>query len=137
MLDAAGMPGPIQFIFRKNRQSPDPHFGGVSGRTLRRANIALSLDMADDPVVTLELGAFRAQLDALDHVLLEVLARRRGVVEALFDWKRAHGLPLLDPAREAALLDERRAHAARLGVPPETAERVFRAILDGSHDQQR
>ena len=92
--------------------------------------------MPDESPVAPDLASFRAEIDAIDQALLDLLARRRGVVESLFDWKRAHGVPLIDPAREAALLDDRRARAAALGLSPEIAGRIFRAVLDGSRDQR-
>lgn len=79
----------------------------------------------------------RARIDALDRALLEIVARRRALVGELFEAKRRHNLPLIDPAREGALLTERRASAERLGVPPDLAERIFQAILDASHTQAK
>jgi len=80
-----------------------------------------------------ELASARAAIDAVDHALLDLLARRRSLVGAVFEQKRALGLPLLDPAREAELVAERRARGERLGVPSALTEAVFRAILDESH----
>jgi chorismate mutase-like protein len=86
--------------------------------------------MAEPPP---EIAAMRAAIDEVDHALLELCARRREVVASMFAAKRALGLPLLDPAREADLLAERRAFAARVGVPEGLAEKLFRALLEGSH----
>jgi len=80
-----------------------------------------------------EIAAARASLDEIDHALLELVARRRSLVAALFETKRALGLPLVDPAREEALLAERRAFGEKLAVPPELVEQIFRAILEDSH----
>lgn len=91
--------------------------------------------MADRPHPDPDLASHRAAIDAVDQALLELLARRRSLVEGLFAHKRGRGLPLVDPARERALLAERRAAAERLGVPGDLAERVFRAILESSHAQ--
>lgn len=75
----------------------------------------------------------RAELDAIDREVLALLARRRELVRALFVLKDADGIPRVDPARERALLDDRRATAAALGLPPELADAVFRAVLASSH----
>ncbi|MRG92407.1 chorismate mutase [Polyangium spumosum] len=80
-----------------------------------------------------EVNETRTALDELDHELLDLVARRRALVSALFVKKRALGLPLVDPVREAELLAERRAYAERLGVPAELAGAIFRAILEDSH----
>lgn len=80
-----------------------------------------------------EVNETRRALDELDHALLELVARRRALVGALFSKKRALGLPRVDPAREAELLADRRAYAERLDIPPELAEVIFRAILEDGH----
>jgi chorismate mutase-like protein len=80
-----------------------------------------------------EVNETRRVLDELDHALLDLVAQRRALVGALFVKKQALGLPFVDPAREADLLADRRAYAARLGVPEELAEAIFRALLEDSH----
>jgi chorismate mutase / prephenate dehydratase len=59
----------------------------------------------DDPVV----GELRAQITGVDRELLAAVNRRLEIVRRLHDHKRERGLPLRDPAREAALLSELRA----------------------------
>lgn len=80
-----------------------------------------------------DLQAMRAEIDDLDHALLRLVARRREVVAELFDWKRARDIEPIDAARERALLDERRAAAEALDLPPGLAERLMRALLADSH----
>lgn len=80
-----------------------------------------------------EVVLSRRTIDEIDHALLELLARRRTIVRDLFAKKRALGLPLSDPEREAQLIEERRAHGATLGVPAEFVEVIFRSILADSH----
>lgn len=82
-----------------------------------------------------DLGAMRAEIDALDRALLELVGRRRALVAELFAYKRRLGLALIDEAREQDLLADRRAYAARAGVPEDVAEAIIRAILDASHAQ--
>jgi chorismate mutase-like protein len=79
------------------------------------------------------LRSLRAEIDALDAAVLDHLARRRACVRQLFALKDATGLPRLDAERERALLADRRAAAEALGLPPELAESVFRAVLASSH----
>jgi chorismate mutase-like protein len=88
----------------------------------------------DDLDPATAVASARASIDALDHALLSLLAERRALVAELFAYKRRHGLPLVDPAREADLLAERGLFAEARGVSPELAARVFRAILDASHE---
>ncbi|MEZ5963151.1 MAG: chorismate mutase [Planctomycetota bacterium] len=57
--------------------------------------------MADDA----ELVAMRAQIDATNLELCEVLQRRARLVMRIARRKRALGLPLVDAARESAMLE--------------------------------
>jgi chorismate mutase len=90
------------------------------------------MSLALDPSAV--LASMRATIDALDHALLNLLAERRALVLDLYAHKRRHALPLLDPEREARLLTERAAFAEARGVPAALAAKVFRAVLDASHD---
>jgi chorismate mutase-like protein len=85
------------------------------------------------PALPAEVVASRACIDEIDHAIVELLARRRAVVADLFAKKRSLGLPRFDPARESALIAERRELAQRIGVPARFVEVVFRQILDDSH----
>jgi chorismate mutase/prephenate dehydrogenase len=80
-----------------------------------------------------EIAAMRQAIDEVDHALLELVARRRALVGEVFARKRALGVPLVDAAREAELVRERRAFAEGLGVPGELAERLLHVLLDDSH----
>lgn len=79
------------------------------------------------------LAPYRAEIDAIDRAVLELLARRRELVRALFALKDAEAIPRVDPARERALLDARREAAVALGLPPELSDALFRAVLASSH----
>lgn len=78
-----------------------------------------------------ELGTMRARWlggpgprSEVDH-LLDLLARRLAYMPAVAAWKRARGVAVADPAREAALLDAVRAEAHAAGLEPEPAVRLF------------
>ena len=90
--------------------------------------------MVDEPDTARALAHMRASIDALDHALVNLLAERRMLVSELFAFKERSGLPLFDPARERDLLAERALFAEARGVPAALAERVFRAVLDASHE---
>lgn len=80
-----------------------------------------------------EVVSSRRIIDELDHSIIELLARRRAVVKDLFAKKRALGLPLVDPVREAEILVERGAYGRALGVSPEFVDAIFRKVLEDSH----
>jgi len=59
-----------------------------------------------------------------DH-LLDLLARRLAYMPAVAAWKRARGVAIEDPAREAAVLDAARQDARRAGLAPEPVAALF------------
>lgn len=78
----------------------------------------------------------RERIDEVDRELVALLARRAELSRRAGRAKAALGAPVLDPAREAALLAERRAWADEAGLETEAAEEVFRTILRGSRRSQ-
>ncbi|MFO0588866.1 MAG: chorismate mutase [Polyangiaceae bacterium] len=91
--------------------------------------------MSDETDTVERLARLRASIDAIDHALVNLLAERRALVAEVFAFKVTHGLPLVDPARESALLAERALFAEARGVPPILATRMFQDILESSHDE--
>ena len=75
------------------------------------------------------LEAIRAEIDATDAQLLELLAQRGRLVRAAWALKQAAGLERLDVAREAAVLLRLRERGAALGMDPADVERIWREIL--------
>jgi chorismate mutase/prephenate dehydratase len=52
-----------------------------------------------------EVEHFRAEIGALDREILAAVNRRLEIVAELKRYKDEHGLPFVDPEREAQLLD--------------------------------
>lgn len=75
------------------------------------------------------LAMVRAQVDALDERLLALLAERGRVVDALWAWKQAEGLPQTDPRREAELVERLVSRARDLGLDSDAVRDVLRAIV--------
>lgn len=84
-----------------------------------------------------ELQETRELIDAVDRELLGLLARRATLSQRAARAKAELGHPVLDPAREASLLSDRRAWAASLHLDPDSVDEVFRAILRFSRRSQR
>lgn len=93
-------------------------------------NIGYRRFMTVPPV---EVALSRGIIDDIDHAIIELLARRRAVVKALFAKKHALGLPVVDSVRESELIADRCAYGRSLGVSPEFVEAVFRNVLADSH----
>lgn len=76
-----------------------------------------------------ELAALRARLDACNARIVAALDERAALVREVARWKRARGLPALDPGREARMAAEVRARASAAGFGPDALARIFEAIL--------
>jgi chorismate mutase len=71
----------------------------------------------------------RRRIDAIDAQLVELLAERAAVVAEIWKEKRRQGVPLADPAREAAMLGEIVELARQHGLDPQAITAVFRALV--------
>jgi chorismate mutase len=76
-----------------------------------------------------ELEDVRGQLDALDRQLVDILVRRFEVGSEAARLKRALGIPVHDPEREAQVISQAREWARSGGLPePEVAD-MFRMLV--------
>jgi chorismate mutase/prephenate dehydrogenase len=78
----------------------------------------------------------RAMIDALDHELLQLVARRMALVSEVADTKRVHRLRVRDAERERTVLADRAEHAHALGLPTDEVDALFRVLLRASRDHQ-
>lgn len=85
----------------------------------------------------MDLVEMRARIDELDTRLVEILAARFEVGEAVGRYKAEHGLPPVDAAREAEMTARVREQAEALGLDPAIAERVLRTVIDATVDRHR
>jgi chorismate mutase len=70
----------------------------------------------------------RAEIDAIDSQLLDLLNRRAALAVEIAGLKVRDGIPILDPDRESDVLDRARA-GSRDPLEPDAAERIFRAVM--------
>lgn len=83
-----------------------------------------------------DLADLRAEIVRVDDAILDLLARRQGLARRVGAAKRAAGVPIADPAREAAVIRRvaERARAAQL--PSEPVRELFRRIISMARDVQ-
>jgi len=75
------------------------------------------------------VGDFRGRISEADRELLAAMNKRIELVRALHEYKRAEGIPLIDPEREQQLVVE--LQAANTGpLSPEGVAALFRHVLD-------
>ncbi|MHC4415533.1 MAG: bifunctional chorismate mutase/prephenate dehydrogenase [Planctomycetota bacterium] len=90
---------------------------------------------ADDPQAR-PLAVLRAMIDAVDHEMLHLLARRNALVGEIAAHKRVHGIAIRDRRRERQIIADRRERAGPLGLSPDVIESMLRLILWASRDRQ-
>ena len=54
----------------------------------------------------MELSDYRVQIDRIDHQLVDLFTQRMETAAGIAAYKKEHGLPVLDPARERRKLEE-------------------------------
>ena len=90
------------------------------------------LPMCPEPA---SLARARRAIDGVDHALL-LLAGRARLARRAERCKRAAGLPLRDPAREARVHRRAEVLAGRIGLPAATARRLIELAIDDACREQ-
>ena len=83
-----------------------------------------------------ELANCRTEIERIDHEIISLLAERLVLGKRTGDLKRAAGLPILDPTREAAVIRRVTTAAREAGLPPEAVREVFWQIVGMSRREQ-
>jgi prephenate dehydrogenase len=83
-----------------------------------------------------ELETCRNELDQVDEKLIRLIARRLELGLQAAEIKREAGLPILDPAREAKVLEQARAWARTSNLSEEEVVEIFRRLVSLSGKAQ-
>ena len=83
-----------------------------------------------------ELARCRAEIERIDDTIIRLLAERLAIGKRTGTLKRAAGLPILDPTREAAVIRRVSAVARDAGVPVEEVREIFWQIVGMSRRAQ-
>ena len=79
-----------------------------------------------------ELEALRQQIDETDDELWALISRRMNISRQIGEYKRQHGMPVLQQARYDELLKRRIQWAQEHGIQPETAKQIMEIIHEQS-----
>ncbi len=82
-----------------------------------------------------DLNTLRRELDELDSDLAALALRRMAISEEVAAYKLAHGLPILDEAREAQVLQSRSALGAT-ALEREELRQLFAGLMRLSRARQ-
>jgi chorismate mutase len=77
-----------------------------------------------------DIERLRAQLDALDHVLLDAVRDRVRCCVRIADFKRRHGVPMMQPHRIGIVQQRAAAYAAEHGIDATFLHRLYDLIID-------
>ena len=93
---------------------------------LARATGAGAMPALENPGA---LEGLRSQIDAVDKELVEVVARRFRLAQAVGTLKGAQGAPVLDPRREAEIVRQACREARVQRIPDEGVRDLFWSVL--------
>ncbi len=85
---------------------------------------------------TAELARCREEIDGIDNQIVSLLERRLTLGKRTGELKRAAGLPILDPTREAAVIRRVTAVARGADLPTEPIREIFWQIVGMSRHVQ-
>lgn len=94
------------------------------------------LQVRDETSTTENIQALRKQIDELDDKLLELLSQRFRVCREIGQYKKEHGLTVLQTGRYNEILDKRGAQGVLCGMGEDFVKTVFEAIHGESVRQQ-
>jgi isochorismate pyruvate lyase len=86
------------------------------------------MDRIKAPEDCASLGEIRAEIDRIDHSLIELIGRRRLYVMAAARFK-TNPNEVAAPERFAAMLQVRRGWAEQQGIHPDVVEKLFRDMI--------
>jgi len=93
-------------------------------------------DAPEGPPELAELTHCREEIEGIDNEIVALLARRMQLGRRTGELKRGAGLPILDPAREAAVIRRVTTVARDAGLPPEPVREIFWQIVGMSRRAQ-
>jgi chorismate mutase len=102
---------------------------------LSRSSTRRDGDVHED--VPPDLATLRDEIAGVDAAILDLLARRHDLARRVGAAKRAAGVPIVDPAREAAVIRRIAERARERQLPTEPVRELFRRIIAMARDAQQ
>ena len=84
-----------------------------------------------------ELTWLRAEIDELDEVLWQTIAKRMDVSRRIGEWKKEHHVAPLQPERYKEIVNKLKLKEEQLGLPQEFMQQLFDLIHEESLRQQK
>lgn len=81
------------------------------------------------PADLMQLTALREEIELLDATLVDTIARRMTLAKEIRVVKQRAGQPVLDPAREAAVVARASARARAAGLPEDEIRALYWKLM--------
>lgn len=94
------------------------------------------LVIRDESVTTENIKELRKLIDNIDNELIDLLAKRMRVSREIGQYKKEHGMTVLQSKRYSEILDKRGAQGSLCGIGSECVSTIFEAIHEESIRQQ-
>jgi len=82
------------------------------------------------------MAELRKEIDAVDVMLLDLLATRSGYIDRAIDLKRIEGLPARAVDRVAEVLNNVKAKATEIGLDETLAETLWSELIEWSIERE-
>lgn len=97
----------------------------------------LSILVVRDQVVTTEnIVALRKQIDEIDDAIIDSIAKRMRISREIGQYKKEHGMTVVQTSRYNEILEKRGAQGALLGIGADCVKQIFESIHEESVRQQ-
>lgn len=94
------------------------------------------LVIRDELQTTENITALRKQIDEIDNSLMDLLAKRMRICREIGQYKKEHGMTVVQTSRYSEILDKRGAQGALCGIGADCVKQIFEAIHEESVNQQ-
>ncbi|WP_369684812.1 chorismate mutase [Halalkalicoccus sp. NIPERK01] len=85
----------------------------------------------------MSLDELRAEIEEIDHDLVELIARRTYVADTIAEVKSQEGLPTTDESQEQRVMDRAGENAERFDVDSNLVKAIFRLLIELNKVEQR
>jgi len=75
-----------------------------------------------------DLQQYRKQIDEIDRQIIQLLAERFLVVKKVWEWKKKHNIPPLQPERWQQVLETRKELASKMWINAQLIEKIWDLI---------
>lgn len=97
----------------------------------------LSILVVRDQVVTTEnIVALRKQIDEIDDAIIDSIAKRMRISREIGQYKKEHGMTVVQTSRYNEILEKRGAQGSLLGIGADCVKQIFESIHEESVRQQ-